>query len=150
MAADCSPIPLEQRSNTMNSYFSSVFTHKPQSFVPNFSIPQFTQMPPIAISVDGIAKLINNLKLSGAPGPDNISAKVPKGTIAASSRMLSIIINQSLSTGILPSDWNISKVTPIFKAGKRSDPSNYRPISLTCIACKLLEHNIYSRIACNL
>lgn len=150
MAADGSPVPLEERSNTMNSYFSSVFTHEPQSFVPTLSTPEFTQMPPITISVDGIAKLINNLKLSSAPGPDNINAKVLKGTIATSSRILFIIFNQSLSTGILPSDWNISKVTPIFKAGNRSDPSNYRPISLTCIACKLLEHIIYSNISCHL
>lgn len=36
---------------------------------------------------------------------------------------------------------------PVFKSGNRSDPSNYHPISLTCIACKLLEHIIYSHVA---
>ena len=40
----------------------------------------------------------------------------------------------------------MARVTPIYKKGTKSDPSNYRPISLTCIACKLLEHIIASNV----
>ena len=52
-----------------------------------------------------------------------------------------MIFNLSLQTSVIPDIWKVASVTPVpvFKKGSPSDPSNYRPISLTCIACKLLE-----------
>ena len=44
-------------------------------------------------------------------------------------------------------DWNSANVTPIFKKVLRSDPSNFRPISLTCICCKIMGHMMLSHIA---
>lgn len=107
-------------------------------------------MSPVDITTEGITNLINKLKISSSPGPDNITVKILKTTTAISSQILRIIFTQSISEGALPIDWKISKVTQVFKSGKRSDPSNYRPISLTCIACKLLEHILYSHIASHL
>lgn len=43
-----------------------------------------------------------------------------------------------------------NKAVPGFKSGSRSDPCNYRPVSLTSIPCKLLEHTVHSQIACSL
>ena len=50
-----------------------------------------------------------------------------------------MIFSVSFSTAILPDDWLTANVTPIFKNGDPSSVSNYRPISLTCIPCKILE-----------
>src|SRR6218665_3236690 len=47
--------------------------------------------------------------------------------------------NESIRTGIVPMDWRDAIVTPLFKNGNRSEIGNYRPISLTCIVCKVLE-----------
>ena len=58
-----------------------------------------------------------------------------------------VVYKASLNQGKLPSDWKRAFVVPIFKKGSRTDPSNYRPISLTCICCKLLEHIISSAIS---
>lgn len=143
-------VPTELRSDTMNSYFSSVFTHEPPQNIPPVPNSNFPQMPPIHIAAEGIVKIIDGLKTSKAPGPDGIPAKFLKSTKESSSLFLQVIFEQSLTTGLLPKDWKISKVVPVFKAGNRSDPSNYRPISLTCIACKLLEHVIYSHVASHL
>ena len=43
-------------------------------------------------------------------------------------------------------DWKTANITPIYKKGDRAEAKNYRPVSLTCICCKVLEHVIHSRI----
>lgn len=147
---DGSDVPLDQRANVMNSYFSSVFTSEPVHDVPALPGANFDAMPPVVITVEGILCLINKLKISSAPGPDNIPAKFLKSTKDVSSRILQIVFAQSLLEGEIPHDWRTAKVTPVFKKGNRSYPSNYRPISLTCVACKLMEHIIYSHVASHL
>jgi len=51
-----------------------------------------------------------------------------------------------LNTGDVPQDWKLANVTAIFKKGERCSPSNYRPISLTVIICKVLESIIRDKI----
>ena len=53
---------------------------------------------------------------------------------------------QSLDTGELPRDWSLANVAPIFKKGNRVLAENYRPVSLTCITCKLFEHIVCRHI----
>ena len=56
--------------------------------------------------------------------------------------MLTIIFQKSLTSRTIPSDWKHANVCPVYKKGDKHDPKNYRPISLTCICCKLCEHII--------
>ena len=52
---------------------------------------------------------------------------------------LSIIFERSWRTGEVPEDWRKANVTPVFKKGKKEDPGNYRPVSLTSIPGKVME-----------
>jgi hypothetical protein len=52
----------------------------------------------------------------------------------------------SITKGEVPTDWGQANVIPIFKKGETYLASNYRPASLTCICCKLLEHIVVSNI----
>ena len=47
--------------------------------------------------------------------------------------------NISFDQGFLPTYWKRAYIAPLFKYGSSSDPSNYRPIVLTCIMCKIME-----------
>ena len=57
-----------------------------------------------------------------------------------------IIFDQSLNSGDLPADWTLANVAPIFKKGSKLQAVNYRPVSLTCITCKLFEHIVCKHI----
>ena len=56
--------------------------------------------------------------------------------------VLRFIFEPSLLTGDLPTDWTRANVAPVFKKGSKLQVVNYRPVSLTCITCKLFEHII--------
>ena len=55
-------------------------------------------------------------------------------------------LQNSINTGTVPLKWRNVDVCAVFKKGKKSGPANYRPISLTCIASKILEHIIHSHV----
>ena len=59
---------------------------------------------------------------------------------------MTLIFQASLQQGKVPDDWKQTNVTPIFKKGDRSSAANYRPISLTSVCSKILEHIIHSQI----
>jgi len=59
---------------------------------------------------------------------------------------MTLLFQASLDQGRIPSEWSEALVTPIFKKGERNKASNYRPVSLTSITCKCLEHIIFKQI----
>lgn len=103
-------------------------------------------MNDLIITPEGIESAIDRLSNNSAPGPDGICTKMLKMTKPIISPILAALFQQSIDTGIVPDDWKVGRITPIYKSGDRSVPSNYRPISLTSIPCKLLEHIISSAV----
>jgi len=61
--------------------------------------------------------------------------------------ILTFIYNQSLSSGVLPEDWRTANIFALHKKGPKDLAENYRPISLTSICSKILEHIVYSSIS---
>ena len=81
-----------------------------------------------------------NINTSKAEGPDNISNTVFKNCASQLSPALATIFQCSIDSGKLPSDWLSVNVSPVFKKGDSYLAENYKPVSLTCVSCKLLEH----------
>ena len=79
---------------------------------------------------------IKNVKMNY--GLDNISARLLKEASPIVTRSLTFIINQSITTGIFPNAWKRARVSPIFKEDLRTDPNNYRPISVLPVVSKLI------------
>ena len=73
-------------------------------------------------------------------GPDNLSPCVLKELADVLAEPIAFIYKKSLEQEQVPNDWLNARVVPTYKKGQRYDCANYRPISLTCLLCKLLEH----------
>ena len=135
------------KANILNDQFKKVFTKEtpiPSDLLPDSS--PHDDMPDIEITTEGIEKMLKNLKAHKAPGPDGITSRVMKTLANTIAPILCVIFRRSYETGEVPDDWRDANVVPIHKKGDKTDPGNYRPISLTCIACKLMEHIIASNI----
>ena len=82
---------------------------------------------------------LSKLNTTKAQGPDEIHTCMLASFCEHLCKPLCSIYNQSLQSGQLPEDLKLANVTPVFKNGQRNVPNNYRPISLTSQACKVLE-----------
>ena len=136
----------KSKANILNRQYQSVFSQEDQTSIPQPIEPPSPPMSDIVVSQDGILKLLLELKVNKASGPDLIPARILKLAASSLSHCLTIIFQASLSTGTVPEDWKQANITPVFKKGERFKASNYRPVSLTCICSKLLEHVVVSQL----
>lgn len=93
-----------------------------------------------------VDSVIKQLKYDSAPGLDGIKPSLLKLISNTILEPLTYICNLSISTGVFPEYWKVALVSPIYKAGPRNSPDNYRPISLLCILSKVLEKIMNNRI----
>jgi len=100
-------------------------------------------MSNIQINTPGVLKLLKNLNPGKAPSPDSLSPRVLKELNTVLANPLAHIFRKSLTSGCIPGDRKHANVTPVLKKGQKYLCSNYRHISLKCIASKLMEHIIY-------
>ena len=128
------------KAEILSEQFQSVFTPDTEDAIPQLEGTPYPTISRLHISQPGVTKLLLNLKVRKASGPDNIPARILKELAHEISPGLTAVFNQSLHTGELPSDWKTALVTPIFKKGNKHLPENYRPVSLTSISCKVMEH----------
>ena len=103
-------------------------------------------MPEITVTEEGVLKLLQSLNTNKASGPDGIPNRLLKILAKQISPSLTKLFQLSLDTGQIPSIWKHAIIQPIFKKGNKSLPQNYRPISLTCVCCKILEHIIRTSV----
>lgn len=122
--------------------FQSVFTKDDGTPSPQMSCPSRPDISDLVIKPQGVEKLQRNLNPSKACGPDQIPSKVLKQCADILAAPLTCIFQYSLETGELPADWLTANISSVFKKGDRNRAENYRPVSLTSVACKLMEHII--------
>jgi hypothetical protein len=98
------------------------------------------------VSEQDILDMISTLDANKAVGPDIISNKMLIAVKIQISKPLCMLFNKSLHQNIFPTDWKLAHVIPLFKAGDKSFPSNYRPVSLLSCVSKLLEKIVFKHI----
>ena len=122
--------------------FLSAFTKEDYQPLPRVSKRVEEDLPPLKISEEGVLKLLRKIKVNKAAGPDELPNRVLQECAAEITPAITAIFQRSVDTGELPRDWRDANVASVFKKGDRHLPENYRPVSLTCVLSKLLEHII--------
>ena len=136
----------KEKANICNRQFQSAFTREDDSDPPSKGASPFSSMGDITVDPKGVTKLLDGLNVHKASGPDGLNARVLKECSNEISPILALIYNESLARGEVPDEWQQANVSPVFKKGEKYDAANYRPVSLTCICCKTLEHILVSNI----
>uniref|UniRef100_A0A803T8Q3 Reverse transcriptase domain-containing protein n=1 Tax=Anolis carolinensis TaxID=28377 RepID=A0A803T8Q3_ANOCA len=137
-----------EKAELLNAFFASVFSQKeshlqPQQHGMDEGLGEIQPQIGKQVVQEHLATL-NEFK---SPGPDQLHPRVLKELAEVISEPLAIIFESSWRTGEVPADWRRANVVPIFKKGKKNDPNNYRPVSLTSIPGKILE-KIIKEVVC--
>ena len=93
-----------------------------------------------------VENIITQFKNGKAVGPYSIPCKLLKMLNHLISPSLSILVNESFSTGIFPDQFKIAKVITLHKKESAENPSNYRPISLLSVFSKIFEKIVHKRL----
>ena len=109
-------ITSKSKADTLNQQFQSVFT-KEDDNIPYVLPSNCPSTDNLTFSVDGIQKLLQELKHGKAPGPDNIPTRFLQTCSAEVAPVLQVIFTQSLKTHMLPKDWLSANITLIYKKG---------------------------------
>ena len=99
------------------------------------------------IDNNAIIRIIKHTKISTSKGHDGISSELLKLITNDISKCITVIINQSLTSGIFPNSLKIAKVTPIFKKENSKLITNYRPISVLPVISKIFKSVIHEQLS---
>ncbi|KAK4820823.1 hypothetical protein QYF61_007217 [Mycteria americana] len=137
----------EEKAEVLNAFFASVFnsqTSYPQGIQPpELEDRDGEQNKPPIIQEEAVNDLLCHLDTHKSMGPDGIHLRVLRELAEELAKPLSIIYQYWL-TGEVPDDWRLANVTSIYKKGRKEDPGNYRPVSLTLVPGKIMERFILS------
>ena len=137
----------KDKANLLNKYFCSISTVDDNNIDPP-NIPNRTEatLTHLNIREEDVKDILKSLKIGKASGDDSISHQMLRGTADTVCKPLLIIFKKSLITCKFPANWKLARVMPAFKKDDKSNPSNYRPISLLSCVGKVMERVVYKYI----
>ena len=139
-------------ANKFNSFFINIGQSLAENFEQNDNFEKYIQQTTRSVKYfdevthDDVHKIIKSLKMKGSSGFDCVSNKLVKQLEEELVPPLTIVLNDSLQSGIVPSQLKEAKVLPLYKSGDRQNFSNYRPISLLSVFSKVLEKAVYKQL----
>ena len=99
----------------------------------------------VKVSEKTITDFVIELETNKATGIDNLSGRILKDRSKVLATPLAQICNLSIKLSTVPDECKIAKLKPLYKKGKKTDPKNYRPISLLPVISKILEKVIHDQ-----
>ena len=134
----------QQVADVLGNFFQSVFTKEDEvqdqsKVVHDDDTALRTANLNVDFSAEAVVNKLQRLQPDKSAGPDNLHPVLLRNCAAAVAEPLSIIFKKSFETGHVPLDWKTANIVPIYKKGSKTDPANYRPVSLTSVPCKIME-----------
>ena len=140
-----------KKADILAKQFRSIFTIDQEKDADTTLLgPSCPPLPDLVISEEGVLKLLQGIDPRKASGLDEIPCHLLSGLAAELAPVFTRLFQQSYNDSVIPDVWRSAWITPVFKKGAKFEASNYRPVSLTCVACKLLEHIITAHIRSHL
>ena len=136
----------------LNIFFCSVFTNEDCNNLPEAEnlIAGKDALEDCDITEEKVKAKLHRLKPNSAPGPDKLWPCVLQKLADVLPQPLAIVFTRCLGEETVPPDWKLANVTPIFKKGSKGCAGNYRPVSLTCVLCKVMESILRDEIVTHL
>jgi hypothetical protein len=139
-----------EATEVLNEFFSSVFTLEDLGNIPEPS-QEFLDsggkgLMQIMFTREKVVEQLKRLKIDKSPGNDELHPKFLHEVREEIGETLAQIFNKSIQSGDVPQEWRDALIVPLFKKGNRSEPSNYRPVSLTSVVCKIMERIVKDNI----
>jgi len=129
-----------------NSDSRDVDINKSIEILTKINNAEYTEMKVIPITENEVINTYLTLKTKKSSGYDGISSMILKYCAKVISKLFSHICNFSLTNGIFPDRCKYALVLPVYKQGKRTNRSNYQPISLLLSLSKVLEIMMFNRL----
>ena len=130
----------KKKAEILLNQFKSVFTIDNNKDIPDMKKRVGDSVNDIKIDENEVEKLLEKIQPHKASGPDEIPNIVLKMCSKSLAPGITALFQKSLDTGELPKDWTDANITPVFKKGDKHAAENYRPVSLTSVLSKVLEH----------
>uniref|UniRef100_K7EZY7 Reverse transcriptase domain-containing protein n=1 Tax=Pelodiscus sinensis TaxID=13735 RepID=K7EZY7_PELSI len=127
------------KAEVLNAFFASVFTDKVGSWTSAPSDARWDEDGQPVVGKEQVRNYLEKLNVHKSMGPDLVHPRVLRELANIIVEPLAIIFEKSRRSGEIPDDWKKANVVPIFKKGKKDDPGNYRPVSLTSVPGKIME-----------
>jgi len=93
-----------------------------------------------------VLKLLNGVNVRKATGIDKIANIILKIAAPVIYGSLTNIFNLSIASNVFPSDWKVTKISPVFKSGNKSEAKNNRPISVLPTIARVFERLVFEQL----
>ena len=136
------------KAEILNSYFTSVFTQESLENIPTLerTLHNIEELTDFMITDEKVEKILKKLKTTKPPGPDGLH---PRPLVELANELVEPfreLFAKSLDEGALPQCWKEENITLISKKGKKHIPGSYRPVSLTSVACTMMEQLVRNEV----
>ena len=137
-----------EKADLLNTFFASVFVNEPSGELPLFDIRyQGTPVTSLKTDMQVLTKQLKNLNTSKSMGPDGCHPRLLRETADIVNIPLQKIFDKTFTEGCVPKLWKDANISALYKnKGDKSETTNYRPVSLTCLPSRLCEKTVRDTI----